>query len=955
MRKLWVVGAFALGSAACAPEVQPPEVNSADLVVAQFDPGAVPPVVPTPNDLAINPKTGLVEAPIDPASPPAQQEFTRDYLNTLDGFPATAVASTGIPDVDPASLSASSVLLLDLRPDLHLPEVKPVLGYDTAKGQLTVTPPASGWPKGGRYAVAVIGGDNGVKGNGGKKLVASPAWALLRFPTPLVTCQEGVAQSPDTCRAATPVIPSAKTDETERARDQAATALRLEALRSGYAPVLDMLEAKGVKRDDVAILWTFTVVSLPELTFDPANSVIPFPNDLLRTTDGTGTHVNLPIPPGAPEDVKALYQGLNLLDGFSTSTAIVSENSDTRGAIDVGKLDASLLTASTRFLKVTATGAVPTGGVKVCLDCTSSLKADGSQPSNPSQLQIVPLIPLNEKTTYAAVLTSGLKNEQGKRVVPAGAFALLRSSAPLTDASNKSLVSGVLDAQAIQLEAGRKAMKPLIDGLVAGGIPRKDINLAWAFTTQSTVSTLKGLHDLPAAIGTDPRLPNAPTYVVDASSSYFPIMDAKSIPRGNIAKVLQGELVVPMALTGPGGMIDPRLLPTKNPDLLRYERIPFLLFVPGSTAPGAGYPVTLFGHGLRGSQLHALAIANTLAATGRATLAIDSVKHGERSSCVGSAVLFQSSSPGATDDAACADPTKQQCDIEPASPTYGRCIARPTVTRATCDHTSTMADLTCSGSGQGRCLDSDVCEGGTFRKNSDGSVTISGWNMLDLANFFVTRDNFRHQVLDLAQVTRILQGGMNTGLEPSGVMLDATHIDYVGASLGGILGTLYTSVSPDVHRVVLNVPGGRLTQVLAEATDPNFVAMKTILYSTLGSKGMPQGSPAFDTFVRSGQWILDPGDPVNYSYYVMNGDRVPSDRRALVQYITRDAIIPNSTTQALLDAANLRGGSSKLLSSIKYDPSDTELPSLSRHGFLFSSTPTAATAQSDVVQFLTQP
>lgn len=954
MRKLWVVGAFALGSAACAPEVQPPEVNSADLVVAQFDPGAVPPVVPTPNDLAINQKTGLVEAPIDPASPPAQQEFTRDYLNTLDGFPTSAVASTAIADVDPATLSASNVLLVDLRPDLHLPTVTPLLGYDTSKGLLTVTPPTSGWPKGGRYAVAVIGGANGVKGNGGKMLVASPAWALLRSPSPLVTCQAGAEPSPDTCRAATPAIPSTKTDETERLRDQAATALRLEALRAGYAPVLDLLEAKGVKRDDVAILWTFTVVSMPELTFDPAHSVIPFPNDLLLAHDATGTHVNLPIPPDAPAEVKALYQGLNLLDGFSTTTPIVSENSDKSGAIDVGKLDASLLTASTRFLKVTATGAVPVGGVKVCLDCASSLNADGTQPNNPSQLQIVPTIPLNEKTTYAVVLTSGLKNEQGKRVVPAGAFALLRSSAPLVDASQRSTVSGVLDAQAIQLEAARQAFKPLIDGLVAGGIPRKDLNLAWVFTTQSTVSTLKQLHDLPKAISTD-RLPDAPKYVVDASSTYFPIMDDKGIPRDHIAQVLQGELVVPMALTGPGGMIDPRLLPTKNPNLLRYDRIPFLLFVPNSAAPGAGYPVTIFGHGLRGNHQHSLAIANTLAATGRATIAIDAVKHGERSSCVGSAVLFQSTTPSATDDYACADPVNQQCDKEPASPTYGRCIARPGVDRQTCIHTDVTADLTCSGVNQGRCLDNDVCEGGTFRKNPDGSVTISGWNMLDLVNFFVTRDNFRHQALDLAQVARVLQGNMNAGLAASGidVAVDGSRIDYVGQSLGGMLGTLYTSVSPDVHRAVLNVPGGYLTRVLDQATDPNFVAMKTILYSTLASKGMPQGSPAFDTFVRSGQWILDPGDPVNYSWYVMNGSQVPADRNALVQYITRDAVIPNPTTQALLDSANLRGG--KPLSFKQYDPTDTELPPLSRHGFLFSSTQTAIDAQTDIVQFLTQP
>ncbi|PTL83274.1 hypothetical protein [Vitiosangium sp. GDMCC 1.1324] len=952
MRKLWVVGAFALGITACEQSViEPPPT---DLVVAQFDPAAVPPIVPTPNDLAINPKTGLVEAPVDPSAPPAQQEFTRDYLNTLDGFPTSAVAGTAIADVDPATLSPSSVVLLDLKPEAKLPAVTPVLGYDSQKGLLTVTPPASGWPKGGHYAVAVIGGANGVKGTGGKKVVASPAWALLRFPTPLVSCKEGVERTPDTCHATTNVIPSTEKDELIRIKDQAATALRLEALRVQYAPVLDALEAKGIKRDDVALLWTFTVMSLPEVVFDPDHSVVPFPFDLLR--DSTGTHVELPIPENAPAEVKALYQGLNQLDGFSTTSPIVSENSDTRGAIDVGKLDASLLTAATRFLRVTATGAVPQPGVDVCLDCKNSKKADGTTPTdNPSQLQFVPRLPLSERTTYAVVLTSGLKNEQGKRVVPAGAFALLRSSAPLVDASKKSLVSGVTDDQALKLEAGRQKLKLLIDGLVAGGIPRKDLTLAWAFTTQSTVSTLKALHNLPTDLGADPRLPDAPKFLVDASSTFFP-----KIPHDHISKVLQGELVVPFALTGPGGILPPNLLATKDANLLRYDRVPFLLVLPSSTAPAAGYPVTLFGHGLRGNHQHVLAIADTLAATGRAVIAVDTVKHGQRSMCVGSAVLFLPSIPTATDDFACADPTKQRCDNEPASPTYGRCIARPGVAREPCIHTDAKADLTCSALGQGRCLADDTCEGGTFRTNtSDGSVTISGWNMLDLQNFFVTRDNFRHQVIDLAQVVRVLKGdAIDEQLTALGApTLDGTRIDYVGGSLGGILGTLYTSVSPDVHRAVLNVPGGRLTQLLDEATASDFVNIRSILYSTLASKQMPQGSPAFDTFVRSAQWILDPGDPVNYSWYVSNGAGIPADREALVQYITRDKVVPNSSTLALINAANARGGSSKLLTVTPYDPSDTDLPGDSRHGFLMNNANPSVTqqAQLEVFNFLTKP
>jgi pimeloyl-ACP methyl ester carboxylesterase len=949
MRKLWVVGALALGAVACEEPTQPP---SPEYVVAAFDPSAVPPVVPTPNDLAINPKTGLVEAPVDPSAPLAQQEFTRDYLNTLDGFPVTAVASTRVDGLDPSTLGPKGVLLLDLKPGAGQP-VAPELDYDEEKGLLTLTPPRSGWPKGGHFAVAVIGGANGVKGLGGKEVVASPAWYLLRFPTPLVECTPGAERTPANCRPTTNLIPSTQQDVLARRREQAATALRLEELRVRYAPVLDSLEAQGIPRKDVALLWTFRVVSLPEVTFDPQRNVIPFPNDLLLTRDATtgATRVNLPMPLStAPAEQKALVEGLNTLDGFSTTAPIVSENSDTLGAIDVGRLDASLLTASSRFVKVTARGAVPQSNVEVCLNCASSKRADGSVATgNPSQLQFVPRLPLEEKSTYAVALTTGLKNEQGQRVVPAAAFALLRSSAELVDASGKSLVSGVLDAQAQQLEKGRKAMKPLVDGLVAGGIARKDLLLSWAFTTQSTVSTSRQLHALPATLGAE--LTDSSLYLDEVTDDIKVRMG--TLPKDQIGKVFSGSLVVPYALNGPNGTL--RL---NHP---RYDRIPFMLVLPlAAPASAAGYPVTLYGHGLRGNHRHMLAMANALAGAGRAVIAIDTVKHGERSVCVGSAFLFAGMSPNPTDDLACANPTTQQCETETANPSYGRCVARlntPGAVRNACDSSQLDADRACAAAGQGRCRSDNKCEGGTFRTNADGAVTISGWNMLDLQNFFVTRDNFRQQVIDLAQVARVVQGeGLDAQLVAQGASpLDGTRIDYVGQSLGGILGTLYTAVSPDVHRAVLNVPGGRLTQLMDESEDNNFKAMRNALYTTLAARQMPQGSPAFDTFFWTTQWILDPADPVNSSWFIRNGSGVPADRDALVQYITGDKVTPNTSTRALIDAANLRPGA-RPLTVHEYNPTATELPGDARHGFLtnFANADISTGAQEEAVQFLTK-
>src|SRR5512139_3587148 len=77
--------------AGCTPDIAqtpPPEQ-----IHALFDPAASPPVVPSPNSLAINPQTGLVNTPLPPNASEADKQFVA-YLNQLDGFPADSPAQT---------------------------------------------------------------------------------------------------------------------------------------------------------------------------------------------------------------------------------------------------------------------------------------------------------------------------------------------------------------------------------------------------------------------------------------------------------------------------------------------------------------------------------------------------------------------------------------------------------------------------------------------------------------------------------------------------------------------------------------------------------------------------------------------------------------------------------------------------------------------------------------------
>ncbi len=941
MKKLLLVGALSLSAASCAPEIAqdaPP-----DYVIAEFNPAGSPVVVPTPNDLAIDPATGLVNAPIDPNSPPAQQEFTKDYLNTLNGFPTSVTASTKIADLDKTTINANTVRFIDLLQGTAIatPAVTPTIAYDEDTDQLVIAPPATGWPKGGRYAVALVGGDTGLKGVGGKRVVGSSVWALASLEKPLVTCEDLTASD---CRPTTDLIPSTKTDPAERLADQTASALRLEQLRRSYKPLLDALETQGVKREDIVLLWTFRIMNMPEATFNPAASIIPFPNNLLLNPQ-TG-RVNLPIPPNASPAQQQLIAGLNTLDGFSTTSAIVSENSETLGAIDTGsRLDPGSLEAGTRFIKLTPGGTAP--NVRVCLNCASSNPAA----NNPQQLQFVPQLPLDEKSTYAAVMTTDLKDERGRKLAPSGAFALLRMKSSLV-ADGKSQVSGVSDANAIALEAARAGLKPMFDALEQAGMPRAKLALAWAFTTQSTLSTLQQLHALPEAQYGPAGLPNQPLYLADVTETVTDDMTAIGLPSGNISKIFRGSIVLPVVVTGPGG--------TLNPAAPKFERAPFLLAIPTGDVPTEGFPVTIFSHGLRSHKGTVLPLLNALAAGGQATIAIDTVFHGDRSTCAGitaAAGLSDGTAPIDTPDKACS--TGSTCDVTATSPTYGRCIA---ATPTACNPSTGAGDATCHALVEGsRCFPTSntdpaagVCDT-PFRATSQGQVLISGWNMLNPTNLFATRDNFRQHTIEHAQLERVLAAnGIDTQLEAQGAgKIDGSRINYIGQSLGGMLGPLYTAASPRVRNAVFNASAANPVGFFL--TSPALAQARTGFLATLAAQGINQGTPAFDQFIGLARMIMDPADPINYIYAVENGPASPANREAFIQYIENDQVAPNPLTEALIAAANNRAAERKDVASFKFTPTTGELPLDKRHSFLldFSGNPAVTTqAQTQAVQFV---
>jgi dienelactone hydrolase len=832
---------------------------------AEFDPGASTPRVPSPNDLAIDPATGLVNVAVDPASSPAQQEFVRDYLNTLDGFSATSTASLGITaeDLDPATVTAATVRLLDITAPAPAPVAGVAPAYDAAADVVRFTPPGCGWPRGRRYAVAVLGGGaSGVRTASGKPLVPSAAWFLVRGTTPLVTCEDLSAAD---CKVAGSAVPLSL----EQARS-------LERLRRSYKPLLDGLAAGGVQRSDVALLWTFRITTRPEATFNPAAGVIPFPNNVLLANPGTANQrVALPVPttPGLQQQLVA---GLNTLDGFSLTASPVSENSDACAAA-TGDLDEATLASGARMLNVTPVAGAQQPRATPCLGCTSVSPGAG-RTQGPQELQFRLDRPLEERNAYAALLTAGVKSTDGKALAASPLFAFVRSSAPLLQ-NGKSTVAQLTDAQATSLEPLRVAYQQVISVLLqTTGTQRKDLALAWAFTTQSTRSSLRAAVDAVQASAT------APVVTAQSQAALLGQLQGAGRLTADVGALWAGTVSSPG--NGPFAPALPR--PT--------EAVPYLMAVPAGTAPAGGWPLVVFGHGLGGSRWHLLPIASALARAGLASIAIDTPLHGDRSDCRGA----------------------------PA----GACA-----TGASCQP---------DGPSAGLCLNGDGALAFTLKGGADPfTPAISGWNINNALNLFATRDNYRRHVLDLTQLVRALHQTGEGSLEAAvAAPLDNGNVSYVGQSLGGILGTLFMGSNEAATRAVLNVPGADLVGI--QTTSPSFAPVFAGVNQTLAAAGLAQGTPGYENFFRIARWALDPADPQNFAFYMLNQPPAgaSAERAVLVQSIDEDATVPNATTQRLVSAANREVTGQANVQPYHFtagrDFSAASRPVCARHGFLLA-------------------
>jgi hypothetical protein len=179
-------------------------------------------------------------------------------------------------------------------------------------------------------------------------------------------------------------------------------------------------------------------------------------------------------------------------------------------------------------------------------------------------------------------------------------------------------------------------------------------------------------------------------------------------------------------------------------------------------------------------------------------------------------------------------------------------------------------------------------------------------NFLEFFDFlhpFTTRDNFRQSVADMLQVVEMVRRSSAPPFDD----IDRDRIRYFGLSLGGIMGTIFMGHVRSVEIGMLSVPGGGLAGIIRS---PLIGDLLQPLLAT--AVGVPRDDPFFPVvlhnFIRTSQWALDAGDPVNVAPFVIDPERrLPgvSPKRILMHEGMIDTVVPNETTENLVRAMRL--------------------------------------------------
>ena len=663
----------------------------------------------------------------------------------------------------------------------------------------------------------------------------------------------------------------------------------------------------------------------PVVEFDPLNSIIPFPNNLV-ISPVTG---KVSIPPAACESdvAKATRENvLNKLDGFGTyEVPITVSLSDMP--------DDTTLAGSVHLYQ---RGPTPsTTEIPVVAFSSTSLRFDATDctatPAQVPELVVVPKIPLDPNSTYTLAVVDSLKTADGRPFKASFVWGLTRQSKdPVTLSDNcdpTTYANCVVTAnntpipepasadptdpnlaQLVGIDTLWKAHAQALAFLDTTGMVapnRANLLVATDFTTQTTTKPLDpsvsgspaskvtsghlvGLYSVPDAVGASCNTGQGCTAFFTAEG-----LPCGSLPCDAVGDVFGGgmpdganfyQTKLPNAFAPsmpiPGAWDDPVNPSTSQGGWQKTGAPPagvleVLAVIPNASQIPGPWPVVIYQHGLTRHKEDLLGIAAQLAKLGFASIAIDNQLHGSRAIPISNDPLL-----------GCA----------------GTCFAGATDTMVACD------TITPCGTAGEICVNA-VGNGVDPPNNPQCYYPVIS------ANLDATRDSIRQTVLDQMVLYKAVIACGTTGCTTSNAnnfAVQPDHIVYLGHSLGSFVGAITNSMTSDVKATVLDVGGVGIPDVLEHTPNAFFRAFYVnalidagIVMGTKCSATDPtvgscanndwQKQPAFQQFAGIQRWVLDPGDPANY-VSPHPGFAGMAAKKFLFQEVIGDQVVPNLTS-----------------------------------------------------------
>ncbi|HEV8588220.1 MAG TPA: hypothetical protein VGQ72_05060 [Pyrinomonadaceae bacterium] len=366
---------------------------------------------------------------------------------------------------------------------------------------------------------------------------------------------------------------------------------------------------------------------------------------------------------------------------------------------------------------------------------------------------------LEQHTRYALIVTNGVRDAAGAPVEPSEEFLRFRHDMNFGQTNHESAL--------------KEYRKSLLDAFVAArevGVGENDVVAASVFTTQTATAMLEKIRDQIKA-GTpapaDFNLGAGGDRTVFALSNVSRVdfnqqMRTTAVPLvtvplslnllkiipGVVGQIAFGKYASPDYLVHPGEYIPQVATRSGDPQVQRTSDIYFNLFLPSGTPPANGWPIAIFGVGSANNKNNQpLEVAAKMAKHGIATISINF---------------------------------------------YGNGLG-PLSTLTVTPTTSSPVSLSAGG----RSLDQNL---DTFINEGEGRSAAAPRTLIS------SRDAAIQTIADFMQLVRVIQVGMD--VDGDGVRdLDPQRISYFGHSLGGMWGTIFTAVEPDVQVAAFNSVG----------------------------------------------------------------------------------------------------------------------------------------------------